>query len=123
VWVVTNRKAPARRKKVQLIDATSFWVPMRRSLGDKRREIPLERSQDILRIVADFKDGDEEEVVVSRIFPTTHFGFRKITVERPLKLNFEASVEQAPTHPPRHAPQGPRRVRAPVPMPPRRRPA
>src|SRR5439155_10254640 len=55
VWVVTNRKAPARRGKVQLIDATSFWVPMRRSLGDKRREIPLDRAQDILKILADFR--------------------------------------------------------------------
>ena len=88
---------------MQLIDATSFWVPMRKSLGDKRREIPLERAQDILKILADFKDGDtrtvakdgkEEEVVVSRIFPTTHFGFRKITVERPLRLNFQASPER-----------------------------
>src|SRR5436190_8656582 len=43
IWVVTNRKAPERRGKVQLIDATSFWVPMRKSLGDKRREIPLAR--------------------------------------------------------------------------------
>jgi len=103
VWVVTNRKAPARRGKVQLIDATSFWVPMRKSLGDKRREVPLERSQDILKILAAFRDGDtrmvtkdgkEEEVVVSRIFPTTHFGFRKITVERPLRLNFQASPER-----------------------------
>jgi type I restriction enzyme M protein len=103
VWVVTNRKALARKGKVQLIDATAFWVPMRKSLGDKRREIPLERSQDILRILADFKDGETrkatkdgkvEEVVVSRIFPTTHFGFRKITVERPLKLNFQASAER-----------------------------
>ncbi len=102
VWVVTNRKAPARRGKVQLIDATSFWVPMRKSLGDKRREIPLERSLDILRILANFqdgetrkvaKDGKEEDIVVSRIFPTTHFGFRKITVERPLKLNFQSSEE------------------------------
>ena len=42
VWVVTNRKAQARKGKVQLIDATSFWVPMRKSLGDKRREIPLD---------------------------------------------------------------------------------
>ncbi len=58
VWVVTNRKAPERQGKVQLIDATSFWVPMRKSLGDKRREIPLERAQDILKILADFKDGD-----------------------------------------------------------------
>jgi type I restriction enzyme M protein len=56
--VVTNRKAPARRGKVQLIDATSFWTPMRKSLGDKRREIPLDRAQDIVKILADFEDGD-----------------------------------------------------------------
>lgn len=103
IWVVTNRKAPARRGKVQLIDATSFWVPMRKSLGDKRREIPLDRSQDILKLVSGFKDGEtrrvkkdgaEEEVVVSRIYPTTYFGFRKITVERPLRLNFQANAER-----------------------------
>ena len=94
VWVVTNRKAARRRGKVQLIDATSYWVPMRKSLGDKRREIPLERSQEILTILTEFKDGTDEELVVSRIFPTTHFGFRKITVERPLRLNFQASRER-----------------------------
>jgi type I restriction enzyme M protein len=103
VWVVTNRKAPARRGKVQLVNASSFWVPMRKSLGDKRREIPIDRAQDILKILADFKDGDtrtvardgrEEEIVVSKVFPTTHFGFRKITVERPLRLNFQASAER-----------------------------
>jgi type I restriction enzyme M protein len=103
IWVVTNRKVPARRGRVQLIDATSFWVPMRKSLGDKRREVPLARAQDVLQILADFKEGDtrrvvkdgkEEEVVVSKIFPMRHFGFRKITVERPLRLNFEASPER-----------------------------
>jgi type I restriction enzyme M protein len=103
VWVVTNRKAPARKGKVQLIDATAFWVPMRRSLGDKRREIPLDKAQDIVQILRDFRDGDmrkvakdgkEEEVVVSRVFPTTQFGFRKITVERPLRLNFQANPER-----------------------------
>jgi len=103
VWVVTNRKSVARRRQVQLIDATSFWVPMRKSLGDKRREVPLDRTQDILKLLADFrdgatrkiaKDGNVEEVVVSRIFPTTHFGFRKITVERPLRLNFQALPER-----------------------------
>jgi type I restriction enzyme M protein len=103
VWVVSNRKAPARRGKVQLIDATSFWVQMRRSLGDKRREIPVDRAQDILKILGDFRDGDtrpvrkdgsEEVSIVSRIYPTTHFGFRKITVERPLRLNFQASPER-----------------------------
>jgi len=103
VWVVTNHKPPERRGKVQLIDATAFWVPMRKSLGNKRREIPPERAHDIVNILAAFKDGDtrriakdeqEEEVVVSRVFPTTHFGFRKITVERPLRLNFRASPER-----------------------------
>src|SRR4030042_1980673 len=54
VRVVTNRKAPARRGKVQLIDATSFWAPMRKSLGDKRREIPVEQAEEILRIHAGF---------------------------------------------------------------------
>ena len=103
VWVVTNRKAPARRGAVQLIDATSFWVPMRKSLGDKRREIPPERAREIVKLLGDFRDGDTrsvtrdgkaEEVVVSRVFPTTQFGFRKITVERPLRLNFHASPER-----------------------------
>jgi type I restriction enzyme M protein len=103
VWSVTNRKAPARRGEVQLIDATTFWAPMRKSLGAKRRTIPLDRAQDILKILADYEDGatrtlgnegKEEQAVVSRIFPTTHFGFRKITVERPLRLNFQAGPER-----------------------------
>jgi len=112
VWVVTNRKAPKRRGKVQLIDASHFdqeskqglfSTLMRKSLGDKRREILLDRAQDILKILSDFRDGDTrtftkdgkpDDVLVSRIFPTTHFGFRKITVERPLKLNFQATPER-----------------------------
>ena len=103
VWVLSNRKPKERRGKVQLIDATSFWTPMRKSLGDKRREIPPDKAQDILKILADFKhgdtrtvtkDGEEVDTVVSKIYPTTHFGFRKITVERPLRLNFQASPER-----------------------------
>ncbi|MGE3979235.1 MAG: N-6 DNA methylase [Nitrospira sp.] len=112
VWVLTNRKASARRGKVQLIDVSYFdqdtkqglfSTQMRKSLGDKRREIPFEKALDILKILKNFKDGDirtvtgtnqTEEIVVSKIFPTTHFGFRKITVERPLRLNFQASPER-----------------------------
>ena len=103
VWVLTNRKRSERRGKVQLIDATSFWILLRKSLGAKRREVPFERKQDILRLLADFEDGatrkvvqdgEEREVVVSRVYPTTHFGFRKITVERPLRLDFQASPER-----------------------------
>ena len=103
VWVLTNRKRPERRGTVQLIDATAFWVLLRKSLGAKRREVPFDRKQDILRLLADFEDaatrkvvqdGEQREVVVSRVYPTTHFGFRKITVERPLRLDFEASSER-----------------------------
>ena len=89
VWVLTNRKAKARRGKVQLIDATSFWVPMRKSLGDKRREVPPEQAERILKLHAAFEEGEH-----CRIFPTTHFGYRKITVERPLRLNFQANKER-----------------------------
>lgn len=103
IWVLTNRKASARRGKVQLIDASAFWVPRRKSLGDKRRDVPQPKEADILALHAGFKDGEtrrlvvdgaDEEVVVSRIYPTTRFGFRKITVERPLRLNFQASPER-----------------------------
>lgn len=102
IWVVTNRKAPARQGKVQLIDATSFWVPMRKSLGNKRREVSLEQAEQVLAILHAFQDretrsvaknGNTEAVVVSRVFPTTQFGFRKITVERPLRLRFQANDE------------------------------
>ena len=103
VWLLTNRKPPERLGKVQLIDASTFWTPMPRSLGDKRRQIPPEKAQDILKILEEYQDGDtrlvtrdgrQEEAVVSRIFPTAHFGFRKITVERPLRLNFQAIPER-----------------------------
>ena len=103
IWLLTNRKAPERRGRVQLIDASSFWEPMRRSLGDKRREITPGKARDILGILAGYRDGDtraaavdgrREETVVSRVFPASHFGYRKITVERPLRLNFLASPER-----------------------------
>ena len=58
MWVVTNRKGRQRAGKVQLIDATAFWMQMRKSLGDKRREIPLDRAQDIVKILREFRDGD-----------------------------------------------------------------
>jgi len=89
VWVITNRKAPKRRGKLQLIDATGFWTPMRKSLGDKRREIPPEKAGEILRLHAAFEEGEH-----SKIFPTSRFGYRKITVERPLRLDFQASPER-----------------------------
>jgi type I restriction enzyme M protein len=89
VWVLSNRKVTERRNLVQLIDATSFWTQMRKSLGDKRREIPPDKADRILSLLRGFKEGE-----YVKIYPTTHFGFRKITVERPLRQNFQASPER-----------------------------
>ena len=57
VWILTNRKVPERKGQVQLIDATSFWVPMRRSLGDKRREIPPEKAAEIVEAAGGVPGG------------------------------------------------------------------
>jgi type I restriction enzyme M protein len=89
VWVLSDKKHEKRRGKVQLINATSFWTPMRKSLGDKRREIPEDKAADIVQIL-----NSCEENEYSKIYPTTYFGYRKITVERPLRLNFKASPER-----------------------------
>ncbi len=89
VWVLSNRKDAARKGKVQLIDATGLWTAMRKSLGDKRREVAAAQ---IAQIIALFEAGAEGEH--SKLFPTTAFGYRKITVERPLRLNFQASEER-----------------------------
>jgi type I restriction enzyme M protein len=63
VWVLTNRKRAERRGKVQLIDATASWNLLRKSLGAKRREIPFEKKEDILRLLADFADGATRKIV------------------------------------------------------------
>ncbi|MGH2699316.1 MAG: type I restriction-modification system subunit M [Actinomycetota bacterium] len=89
VWVMTNRKAPERKGKVQLIDATTFWSPMRRSLGDKRRQVPKEKASEIVDLYQTLDERDH-----TRIFDDETFGYRKITVERPLRLNCRASPER-----------------------------
>ncbi len=89
IWVLTNRKPKSRKQKVQLIDATAIWTPMRKSLGDKRREITLEQIGEITKLFEVFREAPQ-----IRIFKTSDFGYRKITVERPLRLNFQASTER-----------------------------
>lgn len=96
VWLLTNRKPGIRRGKVQLIDASGdrFWRLLRKSLGEKRREIPKASREDLTRIYADFINGDDGEKDCSKIFNTDEFGYREIRVERPLRLNFQASPER-----------------------------
>lgn len=89
IWILSNHKEKKRAGKVQLIDATAFWKPMRKSLGDKRREMTVEDLERISTLYQDFKEGEH-----SKIFRNEDFGYRKITVERPLRLNFQASAER-----------------------------
>src|SRR5271157_2480911 len=96
VWLLNNRKPKPRRGKVQLIDASSerFRKSMRKSLGSKRREIPEAARHEIVRIYADMLNGGGGYGEFSKILDTTDFGYREIRVERPLRLNFQATSER-----------------------------
>lgn len=96
IWLLTNRKAPERRGKVQLIDASSerFWRSMRKSLGSKRREITDEARAEIVRIYHEGLNGAAGYGDISKIFEATDFGYREIRVERPLRLKFEVTPER-----------------------------
>jgi type I restriction enzyme M protein len=83
VWIVSNRKPDARKGKVQLIDASSYWQKMRKSLGSKRKELSAEHIEEITRLFGEFAEGTRDGVPVSRIFCNEAFGYRTITVERP----------------------------------------
>ncbi len=89
LWIVTNRKVKRRRGKIQLVDATGFFKKMRKSLGNKRNEICEDQRKEITRLYGDFREGEHV-----RIFDNTSFGYNRITVERPLRLNFQASQER-----------------------------
>jgi type I restriction enzyme M protein len=89
VWVLSNRKKYERRGRVQLINAVDFYESMRKSLGDKRRQISEEDIEEISRL---FEDMEENEN--SRVFNNTDFGYRKISIDRPLRLNFQATGER-----------------------------
>ena len=108
VWVVTNRKEKHRRGKIQLINAMSFFIKMRKSLGNKRNEIgdgsngKPDHIAEITRLYGEFKEGE-----YVKIFDNADFGYSRITVERPLKLNFavieerlaKATAKQVPYEP------------------------
>jgi type I restriction enzyme M protein len=81
IWVLTNRKLEHRRGKVQLIDATQWFKPMRKNLGKKNCELSEEDIQRVCQTFLDFKETEQ-----SKIFPNEAFGYWKVTVERPLRL-------------------------------------
>jgi len=100
VWVLTNRKSRASRRKVLLVNGAAtrkdgdkevevFARKMRRSLGDKRNELGEDHIAELAALAQAFAEGPH-----AKVFDTADFGYRKITVERPLRLNFQASSER-----------------------------
>jgi len=93
IWIVTNRKEKQRRGKIQLVDARELWEAggseeNRRSLGDKRRHISSAQIDQIVKLYGRFKAAK-----YSKIFDNEDFGYTRVTVERPLRLRYEMTVE------------------------------
>jgi len=84
IWVLSNRKPAHRRGKVQLIDATAWYAPLRKNLGQKNCELSEENIQRIMDAFLAFEETEQ-----SKIFPNQAFGYWKITVERPLRLRVD----------------------------------
>ncbi len=95
IWIVTNRKnsdpmkGPVRTGKIQLVNAVDFYQKMRKSLGNKRNEITEEQIKEITRIYGEFKENE-----YCKIFDNEDFGYQKIVIERPLRLNFQVTEER-----------------------------
>jgi type I restriction enzyme M protein len=87
-WVLTNRKSPERKGKVQLVDARELWTKMRKSLGEKRKMIADDQIAEITRLYAELTEGDR-----CKILRNEDFGYRRITVERPLRVRWEVTDE------------------------------
>ncbi|MGO1479179.1 type I restriction-modification system subunit M, partial [Senegalia sp. (in: firmicutes)] len=95
IWVLTNRKnedilkGPVRKGKIQLVDASNFYHKMRKSLGSKRKEIGKSDIEEISKIYGAFEENEN-----CKIFDNKEFGYLKVTIERPLQLNFQLNEER-----------------------------
>ena len=89
-WVLTNRKRPERRGRVQLLDARAFFTKMRKSLGNKRNEISADQIEEITRLYGAFEENEKVKV-----FRNEQFGYQRVTVERPLRVRYTVDAETA----------------------------
>ena len=103
IWVLSNKKPQSRKGKVQLIDATDHYQKMKKSLGNKRHELSKEHINELTKFYADFEQGQTSLIVntksgdpkvCSKVFDNQDFGYLKLTVERPLRLNFQITEER-----------------------------
>lgn len=88
IWIVTNRKEQRRKGKIQLVDARDRWQPLRRSLGDKRREFSDQNIKDIVQ-----EYGPMTPSETCKVFDNQDFGYHRLTIERPLRLKFQITLQ------------------------------
>ena len=93
IWIVTNRKEERRQGRIQLLDVRDLWTAggsedNKRSLGDKRRHIAAEQIEEIVQLYGRFEDGER-----SKLFDNADFGYTRVTVERPLRLRYQMTIE------------------------------
>ena len=93
IWIVTNRKAQRRKGRIQLLDARDVWTAggsdeSQRSLGDKRRHFTGSQIDAIVKLYGQQADGE-----VSKVFDNAAFGYTRVTVERPLRLRYQMTVD------------------------------
>src|SRR5690625_4045837 len=89
MWILTNNKIAHRRGKVTLVNAVDFFVKMRKSLGNKRHEITTEQIEEITNLYGQTQTSEQVKV-----FNNKDFGYYRVTVERPLRLNFQLTEER-----------------------------
>ncbi|MCZ0942064.1 MAG: class I SAM-dependent DNA methyltransferase [Gammaproteobacteria bacterium] len=94
IWILTNRKSQQRKGKIQLVDARDVWAAggsedNRRSLGDKRRHLTSGQLAEIVRLYGEQKDGEK-----CKIFDNEDFGFTRVTVEQPLRLSYQMTIDR-----------------------------
>ncbi|MEI7256008.1 class I SAM-dependent DNA methyltransferase [Dickeya dadantii] len=87
IWILSNRKEPRRKNQVQLINLADIWTPMRKSQGDKRKYLSDEQIDDIVRAYDSFEASDN-----CKIFNTTDFAYRKVTIQRPLRAKLDITA-------------------------------
>lgn len=92
IWILSNRKEAKRKNKIQMIDARNFYKKMRKSLGNKRNEISADDIKNIQTIYQSFTENEQ-----SKIFKTTDFAYRQITVERPLRVKYDFTTDEQMT--------------------------
>lgn len=89
VWILTNHKQPLRKGRIQLVNGVHLYQKMKKSMGSKRNELSEHHIHEIVRMYGDLKEGEHV-----KIFDNEDFGYHKITVERPLRLNFKIDEER-----------------------------